>query len=63
MEWLKENWFFIAVAVLFFWMHTKMHSGHGSHGGRGGGGCGGGHRHGAEDDRPHGTREDPHARH
>lgn len=37
MEWLRENWFWIVVVVLFIWMHTRMHGGHGGHGH---GGCG-----------------------
>ncbi len=40
MQWIRENWFWLVVAVAFAWMHLKMHGGHGSHG-----------RHGA-----HGTR-------
>lgn len=32
MEWLRDNWFWIVVAVLFVWMHAKMHGGHGGHG-------------------------------
>lgn len=36
MDWLRENWFWIVVLLLFFWMHMKMHGGHGSHGGHGG---------------------------
>ncbi len=52
MDWIRENWFWLAVAVLFVWMHMKMHGGHGGHGGHpsraehgghgghgGGGGC------------------------
>jgi len=35
MDWLRENWFWVAIIVFFFWMHR----GHGGHGG----GCGGGH--------------------
>lgn len=35
MDWLRENWFFIAVVILFVWFHTKMHGGHGGHGGHG----------------------------
>lgn len=35
MEWLRENWFWLAVTALFVWMHLKMHGGHG-HGGHGG---------------------------
>lgn len=36
MDWLRENWFWLVVVVLFLWMHGKMHGGHGGHGGRGG---------------------------
>lgn len=46
MEWVRENWFWIVVVVLFLWIHTKMHGGHG-HGGpshRGHGHGEGGHR-------------------
>lgn len=32
MEWLRENWFWIAVLILFVWFHMKMHGGHGGHG-------------------------------
>ena len=32
MQWLRENWFWVIVAVLFAWMHAGMHRGHG-HGG------------------------------
>ena len=47
MDWLRENWFWIVVGILFIWAHTKMHGGHGGHGGHGSGGghsggCGGG---------------------
>ena len=35
MDWLRQNWFWLVVGVLFAWMHTKMHGGHG-HGGHGG---------------------------
>jgi len=34
MEWIRENWLWLAVAALFIWMHSGMHRGHG-------GGCGG----------------------
>ena len=34
MEWLRENWFWIVVAVGFVWMHLRMHGAHG-HGGHG----------------------------
>ena len=33
MNWLRENWFWIAVGVFFLWSHGKMHGGHGGHGG------------------------------
>lgn len=43
-NWLRENWLWIAVVIFFFWMHAKMHGGHGAHGGQEGhgghGGCG-----------------------
>lgn len=44
MVWLRENFFWIVVGILFIWMHLKMHAGHGGKGGHGGhaGGCGGG---------------------
>jgi hypothetical protein len=40
MDWLRENFFWLAVAAAFFWMHLKMHGGHGhgSHGHHGGDG-------------------------
>lgn len=43
MDWLRENWFWIVVAVLFIWMHARMHGGHGGRGGCGGQGGHGGH--------------------
>lgn len=54
MNWIRENWFWIVVTVLFIWMHSKMHgshgsAGHGREGHEGGGGCGG-HRHGDQRD-------------
>ncbi len=30
MDWIRENWFWIAVGVLFMWTHMKMHGGHGA---------------------------------
>ncbi len=51
MAWLQQNWFWIVVAVLFIWMHTKMHGGHGGHGGhcgRSGQAARGGLGHGGE---------------
>jgi len=36
MNWLRENWFWVVVFVGWFWMHSKMHAGHGHHGGHGG---------------------------
>lgn len=60
MAWLSENWFWLLVAALFFWMHTRMHGGHGGHGGHAGG-CGQGHRPGAP---PEGdSREASHDQH
>lgn len=32
MEWLSQNWLFIAVAVGIVAMHLFGHAGHGSHG-------------------------------
>ena len=32
MQWIRENWFWIIVAIAFVWMHLKMHGSHGSHG-------------------------------
>src|SRR3990172_6176757 len=29
MDWIRENWFWIVVGVLFIWLHGKMHGGHG----------------------------------
>jgi hypothetical protein len=31
MLWIRENWFWIVVAVAFTWMHARMHGGHGHH--------------------------------
>lgn len=35
MDWLTNNWLWIAFGAAFLWMHLKMHGGHG--------GCGGSH--------------------
>lgn len=33
MDWLSENWLWIAFGTAFVWMHLRMHKGHGgSHG-------------------------------
>jgi len=48
MDWLRENWFWIAIVVFFIWMHKGMHGGHG-HGGGGHGGHGGAGHHGHEE--------------
>lgn len=61
MNWLRENWFWIVVGILFFWLHAQMHGGHGhgGHGGRGArsGGCGESRRHDSDDGRA--NEEDP----
>jgi len=44
MDWLAENWFWLAVFGLFIWMHMGMHGGHGH----------GGHGHGEREPREHG---------
>lgn len=32
MDWLGENWFWIAIAIFFIWMHRGGHcGGHGGH--------------------------------
>ncbi len=62
MDWIRENWFWIVVGVLFIWMHTKMHGGHGGAGHGGGGGCGG-HSHGRRQDEPGERKEESHAEH
>ena len=37
MQWLRENWFFILISVLFVFMHMGHgHGGHSRHGGHGG---------------------------
>lgn len=61
MDWIRENWFWIVVGVLFIWMHTKMHGGHG-HAGHGGGGGSGGHIHGRREE-PDERKEEGHAKH
>lgn len=35
MEWFQQNWFWLAVLILFMWMHVGGHGcgGHGGHGG------------------------------
>lgn len=43
MDWIRENWFWLVVAVVFFWMHGRMHGGHGRHAERGGHGGHAGH--------------------
>ncbi len=48
MDWLQENWFWVAILALFVWMHSGGH-GHGCHGG--------GHEHGGHDG--HRDRSDP----
>lgn len=67
MNWLRENWFWLAVVILFVWMHTKMHGGHGRHLGHGGhaghGGGGGGHGAGQDDEQRSEPTEDSHAQH
>ncbi len=40
MNFLVENWFWIVIALVFFWMHSKMHGGHGSRGSNRGHGSG-----------------------
>ena len=42
MQWLAENWVFLAVAIAFVAMHVFGHGGHGGHGG---------HRRGEDEDR------------
>lgn len=39
MEWLTQNWLWVAIFVAFVAMHLFGHGGHGGHGG----GCGGNH--------------------
>jgi hypothetical protein len=33
-EWLSENWFWVAVLIAFVVLHLFGHGGHGGHGGR-----------------------------
>lgn len=71
MAWIRDNWFWITVFILFLWMLTKMHGGHG-HGGHGSGDHQG-HRDRNDGPADHGhhtagrtpptTPEDPHAEH
>lgn len=28
MNWLRENWLWLSVVILFLWVHTKMHGRH-----------------------------------
>ena len=70
MTWIRENWFWITVLILFLWMHGKMHgSMHGGHGHQGHGGSRPPERDGhPRDDRatghsPADPREDPDAQH
>lgn len=62
MDWIRENWFWIVVGVLFIWMHGKMHGGHG-HAGHGGGGGSGGHSHGRSREEPDERKDEGHAQH
>lgn len=32
MEWIRENWLWLAFLVVFVWLHVRMHAGHGRHG-------------------------------
>jgi hypothetical protein len=48
MEWLTQNWIWVALIGGMIAMHLFGHRGHGGHGGHRGG-CGGGH--GNQDDR------------
>lgn len=61
MDWLRENWFWVALGVLFLWMHLKGHGGHGAQGGHSGHGghgcCGGGGRPANDADRQGATRK------
>lgn len=60
MNWIRENWFWIVVGVLFIWMHTRMHGGHG-HAGHGGGGRG--HSRERRAGEPDEQKEEGHAQH
>lgn len=40
MDWLIQNWFWVAIGALFIGMHLFGHGGHGRHGGHGGHGGG-----------------------
>lgn len=33
MDWLRDNWFWLAVGALFIWMHIGRHGSHSGHGG------------------------------
>lgn len=58
MDWLRENWFWVVVIAVFFWMHMKMHAGHG-HGGHGHGGHGHGGS-GEHESEPNDTQPNSH---
>lgn len=58
MYWLRENWFWVVILVFWFWMHTRMHAGHGHHGGHAG------HRKPTDSDHPANKEEGgQHAKH
>ncbi|MEX0691377.1 MAG: hypothetical protein WD934_04730 [Gemmatimonadales bacterium] len=32
MNWLRDNWFWLGIGILFVWVHARMHAGHHRHG-------------------------------
>lgn len=69
MDWLRENWFWAGVFILFIGMHMfgHGHGGHGGHGGghsrRGAGGCHGTPDTPADGDDPDSKRDSHGGRH
>jgi len=64
MDWVIENWIWIALAIVIVWLYTKMRGGH-EHGGHEHGGQeGGGHEHGGHEHggHEHGGQEGGHGK-
>lgn len=61
MDWLRENWFWVAIGILFLGTHLRGHGGHGHR--RGHGGCGGTGHAGRPEHTTTKGQEDRHASH
>lgn len=53
MDWLRDNWLWIAIGIAFLWMHGRMHGSHG----------GGGHHHHQKSENRAADQEEQHAHH